>query len=90
MEKRKTSWFLIFVIFLIFGCKTTGSNYTQQSNIDPRRQVIYSSGGNQKGYLQQSLIDPRRTVQYNKKGKQKGYWQKSYVDPRKTVYYKKK
>jgi hypothetical protein len=70
------------------GCKTTSDHYTQQSNIDPRKQVIYDSDGNERGYLQKSYIDPRKTIQYDKNGKRKGYWQKSYIDPRKTVFHK--
>lgn len=82
--------FLVFLVCCFFGCKTTGSYYTQQSNIDPRKTIIYSRKGNEKGWLQKSNIDPRNTVQYSKKGNAKGYWQRSAIDPRKTVFHKRK
>ena len=101
MTRTIYTWFLILllVLFIYFASLTffnikvyaDDTNYTQQSPIDSRKEVIHSTDNNDsKGYLQKSPIDPRKTVQYDKNGNVKGTWQKSYIDPRKTIFIKKK
>jgi hypothetical protein len=84
-----------FFFLTMYGCKSAPDykrtdTYLKQSNIDPRKTVIYGADGKEKGYLKQSNIDPRKTVEYDKHGKEKGFWRRDYLDSRKTRFYKKK